>query len=289
MDLLGDEGDPLPRWVRYAAIPLTGLFLTGVFIHLGFPYEPLVARAFQRVEQERGIKIRYEEVSGHISIFGPGVQARGVVVSRRAADDIEIDRLILRAAWSVIWLQGQPSVHVDARMPIGRARGAIAVGEPAGFDGSFEDLELAALPIEKYAGGLKLRGSLDADIDVHYEGDGKWSGWARLSAKDGSLGLPGQPVAIPFDSLEAQLSLGPDEASFLTVESAEFRGPMISASAAGQVARAPGGPAQLDLELELSVVDQALKPVLRRLGLRLSDDGKATARLGGTLASPVLR
>ena len=64
---------------------------------------------------------------------------------------------------------------------------------------------------------------------------------------------------------------------------------MLSASASGMVARGRNGPGEIDIELELSVVDETLLPLFRNLGLRLSDDGKARAQLGGTVASPVLR
>lgn len=283
------EGDALPRWARYLAMPITGLGLTLLFIHLGFPYEPLVARAFEMIEPQLGITIACDEVWGDIGFFGPAIQARGVVVSRRDGDDVEIERLSLRPAWSTSWLRGQPSVYVEARTPIGDVSGEIAVGDPVAVDGSFESLDLAALPIAKYVDGLNLRGSLDAEIDLHYDAENHWIGSATLSVEDGSLGLPGQPVAIPFETLDAQLSLGPEDGIFLTIDSATLVGPMVAASASGQIARGRRGPDKIDIEFELSVVDETLRPLFRRLGLRLGDDGKIQARLGGTLANPVLR
>ena len=64
---------------------------------------------------------------------------------------------------------------------------------------------------------------------------------------------------------------------------------MIALSASGQVARGREGPGNLDMELELNVVDEKMHSMIRSLGVRLSDDGTAKARLGGTLASPTLR
>ena len=118
---------------------------------------------------------------------------------------------------------------------------------------------------------------------------GNWTGSVQLTAENGSVGLPGQPIAIPFETFDARLAVGPDDGSFLSVESAELAGPMISAPASGEIARGRRGPSSINIELELSVVDKNLLPLLRNLGVRLSDDGEATARLGGTLASPVLR
>jgi hypothetical protein len=151
-----------------------------------------------------------------------------------------------------------------------------------------EQLDLSLLPADRYAGGLKLRGSIDADIDVHLDPDGAPLGLVKLAAREGSLGLPGKP-AIPYDALDAELSLGREAGRFLTIESAQLSGPMISASVSGHVARGRDGAANLDIEIELAVVDEGLEPMLRDLGVRLDDSGHATERLGGTLARPVRR
>ena len=283
------EADALSRRMRYLAIPLAGLFTTLFFVHLGFPYEAIVARGVQALEATQAVTIHYREVTSHLGLLGPGVVARGVVVSRPEADDLTIDRLILRPAWSTSWFAGRPAVHLDARMPVGRVSGAITLGDPPSFDGSFEGVDLAALPTTSYAAGLDLRGSLDADIEVHYDGEGKLTGSANISAEDGSVGLPGQPVAIPFDSFDAQLSLGLEKGEFLTIESAELAGPMISASASGHVAQGGSGPGVIDIELELAVVDEALQPMLGGLGIAFDQTGRATLQLGGTLAHPALR
>ena len=281
--------EALPKWQRYLGIPLIGLFLTLFFIHLGFPYEPLVARAFRIVHEEHAVSISFDQVSSHLGPFGPGVAISNLVVSRPGSDDIEFSELILRAAWSTTWFRGQPSVHIDAQMLVGRVSGAIAIGDPLGFDGSLDGLDLATLPTKKYAAGVNLRGSLNADIDLHYDAEGSLIGSAELEAEAGSLGLRGQPIAIPYDSFDAELVFSPEDGAFLTIESAELAGPMISGSASGQIARGSGGPGEIDLELELAVVDLNLQPLLRDLGVRLDGDGRATARLGGTLARPALR
>ena len=276
------------RAIRYVAVPLAGIALTLLFVHLGFAYDQLVARSARGLERAQGVTIRYGEVSSHLGFLGPGVELRDVRISRQGEPDIEIDRLRLRPAWSTSWLQGRPSIHADARLPVGRVNGAIALAEPAGFDGWVEGLDLSLLPTARYAGGLKLRGSLDAEIDVSFDAEGVPAGRAQLAAEDGSLGLPGQP-AIPYDSLDVELSLGREDGRFLTIESAQLNGPMISASASGHIARGRGGAAALDIQIELEAVDKGVVPVLRELGVRLDESGHATEHLGGTLAHPVRR
>jgi type II secretion system protein N len=282
------DANSLPKSIRYLGIPLVGIALTLVFVHLGFAYEPLVARAARALEQSQGLTIHYGEVSGRLLLLGPGIEVEDVQVSRPGEPDIEIERLRLRPAWSMSWLQGRPSVHADARLAVGRVNGAIALAEPRGFDGWVEELDLSLLPTARYAAGLKLRGSLDADISVSFDPEGVAIGHAELAAAEGSLGLPGT-AAIPYDSFDAELSLGREEGRFLTIESAEFTGPMISASASGHVARNRGGPANMDIEIQLAVVDKGVVPVLRGMGVQLDDSGHATERLGGTLARPVRR
>ena len=112
-------------------------------------------------------------------------------------------------------VSGSNVAHDGAPDPAVYVSGAIAVGNPIAIDGSVESLDLAVLPIAKYVDGLNLRGSLDAEIDLHYDAEENWIGSVTLSVEDGSVGLPGQPVAIPFATLDAQLSLGPEDGTFL--------------------------------------------------------------------------
>jgi hypothetical protein len=110
----------------------------------------------------------------------------------------------------------------------------------------------------------------------------------ELRATDGSIGLPGLPLALPFQTLDAVAHLGGE--ARLRLEYVALGGPMLSANGEALLASAPVfAAAPLTATLHIEVHEAGVRPTLRNLGIRLDAEGRADVRLGGTLAAPTVR
>ena len=72
-------------------------------------------------------------------------------------------------------------------------------------------MDLGRLPLSGVAPDLALDGIARADVDVR-SGERGPEGRVELHAAEGSVGLPGLPVALPFQSLDAAATLGGEDA-----------------------------------------------------------------------------
>jgi type II secretion system protein N len=271
--------------VRFAT-PAGAFVLLLVFVAIGFPYDRIQDQLASLAGAALGGSVQVREMGPAFSIFGPGIEARGVVAVDRAGQRFEIERARVRPAWSLSWLRLSPALFVDVTAAIGRARGTVIPGQPA-FDGSLEGLDLARLPLEAALPGAALEGHAEVEADVAL-GEAGPEGAVALDARDGSLALPNLPFAIPFVTLQADVHLG--DGALVAIERVELDGPMVAAKIAGTVgAAAAWAMAPLDLSVELEVREQALQPALAAYGLRVGPDGKAKLHLSGTAGSPLLR
>jgi type II secretion system protein N len=279
------EAEGLPVLLRYVAIPLAGLLLFLFFLHRGFPYDRLADAIASRIGRATGAELRVGEVTPRLTLAGPGLETGRVAVVTRSGARIEIERALLRPAWSLAWLRANPAVCVDARGSFGEAQGVVTL-RVAGYHGALRGIELASLPLASALPGSKLQGRADLDLDLEL-GDAGPEGSSRFSASNGTLGLPGLPMPVPFTSFAGDLRFGGEH--LLTLSGASLEGPLISATGGGTLARAES-PLEAPLALELEITaSPGLRRNLQPAGIQVGADGKATLQVTGTLAQPRLR
>jgi type II secretion system protein N len=273
--------------VLWVGVPIAGVILVSFFFFLGFPWDALRDVVAAQASAATGSRVAIDELGAGLSPLGPVLEAQGVTATLPGGEALELDRARLRPAWSWNWLRGGAALAVDLSAPEGRLRGTVYAGSQPGFDGRIDDLNLSRLPLSGVAPNLALDGVAAADIDVR-KGEAGPEGRVEFHAADGSLGLPGLPVALPYQSLDATAVLGGD--AQLRLERFALGGPMLSAQGDGVVTSAPSfstGP--LDATLHVEVHEAGVRPMMRNLGVRLDDAGRGDVRLGGTLAAPTVR
>jgi len=278
---------PLPRGLLLVGVPIAGVILVAFFFFLGFPWETLRELVASQASSATGTRIAIAELGPGFSPLGPALEARGVAATLPGGETLRLDRARVRPAWSLSWLRGDAALAVDLSAPEGRLRGTVYAGSEPGFDGRIDELNLGRLPLSDVAPDLALDGIATADVDVR-NGERGPEGRVELHAVEGSVGVPGLPVALPFQSLDADATLGGD--ARLRLESFALAGPMLSADGEAVVASAPVfATAPLDATLHVDVHEASVRPMLRNLGVRLDAEGRAEVRLGGTLAAPTVR
>jgi type II secretion system protein N len=282
------ERRALPRSLRWLGPPFAALFLIGFFVFLGFPWARISDAASRAVSQATGTRVRFAELSPGLSAGGPVLVARGVEIDAGGGGGAwKLDEARLRPAWSLAWLRGRPALAADVRAPEGHVDGVFHAGPEPGFDGRIEGVALARLPLDRFLPTLTLDGVATADVDLRRTEAGP-AGSVALEVRDGSLALAGMPMALPFETLEAEIELGGELLAKLSDVS--FQGPMLAIEGGGTVgAAADLADAPLDLKLEVEVREPAARPALQSLGFRLDRDGKGSAVVGGTLGAPEVR
>jgi len=279
------EADSLPAVLRLVVIPLAGLLLFLLFLHLRFPYDRLGGLVAAQIGQLTQSQIQVGELSPRLSLAGPGLSATGVTAVTRTGARIQFERAFLRPAWSLAWLRGNPAVHLDLAGTLGEAEGVATLRVP-GFHGHVRGIELAHLPLSAALPGSSLHGVADLAIDLEV-GESGPVGSSGFDVKNGLLGLPGLPIQVPFTSLVGELHLGGEnlaELSGLVLE-----GPLVSARASGTLghaARVEAG--ELKLALDISA-QPGLRPPLQAAGIALAADGTAKLQVTGTPGRPQIR
>jgi type II secretion system protein N len=280
-----NEADALPGLLRFVAIPLAGLLLFLFFLHQGFPYDRLAGAVAARAARATGSEIRMTGTTPRFSLAGPGLETTGATVVTQSGARIEIERLLVRPAWSFAWLRLNPAVYVDATGTFGAAQGVVTLRVP-GFHGTLRGIELANLPLATALPGMLLRGQADLDVDLEL-GDAGPEGTSRFTAARGMLGFDSMPMQVPFTSFSGDLRFGDDQLAALS--GASLEGPMISATGSGTLGhaeRALDAPLALDLAITASA---GMRPHLQAAGIQLGKDGKGKLQVTGTPAQPMLR
>ena len=277
-------GDLVPRLLRGAAWSGATLALVAFFVYLGFPYGLLVDRWIAEVESGQPVAIRYQEVSAQPGWLGPGIVVQQGSVHLESGAVIEIDELFVRPAWSLGWLRGHPSIHLDAQS--GDARLEAFIEAPLHLRGQLEDFDLSRLDAPGALGRADLKGRTRVDFDLRRDADAGWQGTAQLAIADGSFKPPDVGIAIPYERLEATLQITP--AGLLSIESSEMEGKHFSGSASGTIQLGDtGGADALDLDFELKVPDRAIRNALRNNKIHIDPTGRGRIHFSGTLANPV--
>ena len=277
----------LPHWVRTRGIPIAAALLTLCFVVTGFPFERLAPTVAAKASQALGARVSITSLAPSLSALGPGVQANGVTVVWLDGSQLRLDNVRVRPAWSFAWLRGRPALALRLAAPLGQLNGTLTLGPTPGFDGTVRDFALAKLPLQGLLPGASIDGKASGDLDLTTTPGGT-RGSVRAEARDGSLGLPNLPVALPYTTLRAEIRL--TDAALAEISSLDLEGPLLSLQASGSVGRAPVLPAApLNLTLRLRAKDASIGPLLTAAGLRVGPDGSSELHVTGTAGQPLLR
>jgi type II secretion system protein N len=271
------------RGGRRGLVIAAALALLLVFAAVRFPYARLLPPLLDTARAATGAEIEVGDLGLGLGLAGPHVVARDVRLRWPTAPELRFEAVRVRPAWSLAWLSGTPRWHVDAAGAPGSFRGEVAAGRVAG---EWRDVDTAALPWALAGTLAPLSGRVSGEVDLAHA-DGAWQGSAALTGQDGSVDLPGLPVAIPFVAIAAQLEVTPAR---VELSSARIEGPLVTANVAG-TATASGAAISawpLDLAVEIESVDPALRGYLGPLGIQEGGNGRAHVRVTGTLAAPYL-
>ncbi|MBW2272652.1 MAG: type II secretion system protein GspN [Deltaproteobacteria bacterium] len=275
---------PLPRPMLYVGVPLAGLLLTSFFIFMGFPYHELGERLSHELEQSTGVQITFVDFGPHLGLLGPGLSAAGVDARLSDGQELHIDRLVLRAGWSLQWLRMRPVIHIDLESPLGAIQGNAILGSARGWDGTLREVQIAKIPFATASTGLEIEGTVDADVDL-LVGESGADGTLRFEIREGFVAHEQLPVGIPYKTMRGELQLGGEQLA--VVESFEIDSPVVSGKITGNIGRAEQtGESPLELKGELVVRDQATRGLFQRMGIRFDAEGKASVEIGGKLSQP---
>lgn len=271
----------LRRPLALVAAALAGLLLTALFAAASFPYERFRGRLEALLAARLGAPVELGGVEGRLTPLGPALLLRELRIRTPDGARLEVSELRVRAAWSPAWLRGTPALHLDVASPLGSARGVLRLEAEPAFRGRIRGLRLEALPAGSALGGLSLEGSADLEGSLRATASGP-EGTVHVAAREGSVAVPGIPVALPFRTLEGVVRLGGDRL-LEVAEPIAFEGPMVSGTVTGSVARAPRlEQARLDLRAELRLREPGLAPALAAAGVRADREGRASVRITGT-------
>lgn len=267
---------PLLRLVGLLAIAVLAVLAAAIAF---FPFERLAPTLAAAIERETRVATQIGALDAHLGLRGPILEASGVSLRWPTGETLVLDSVRLRAARPSAWLRGVPTVHVTTAAGFGAFDGdlsrEIARGELKRFD-------LAQLPPAWFGdGGAPIAGAIDAQLDLAHLAE-QWSGAVKLAGGEGSLALPGSPIAIPYERLEAGARL--DEIGTLHLDSFALTGPLVVANAKGEVAAGYAGPATgaIAIEAEIERLDPALLPALAQYGIALDARGAGRISISGT-------
>jgi len=289
-DAPGPVGAPepaLPRWLLVLGVPVAGLVLVTFFTFLRFPFDRFGDAVARQAGAALGAEVDIARLEPALTLGGPGLAAHDVLIRWPDGARARVETARLRPAWSASWLAGRPAVHLKAASDVGAVDGTFTLGDAPGFDGRLEAVSLARLPVDRFAAGASLDGTLDLDADLVMAPTGP-VGRLRFEARDGSLAAAQLPVALPYAALRGAAELADDGS--VALEDVALEGPMLSATVEGGTGPGPSlWLAPLDLRVHLEVSDRNLRPSFRAAGLRLDADGATDVRVRGNLSAPVVR
>jgi type II secretion system protein N len=276
----------LPRSAKTIGIPLAAVVLVLSFIYLGFPYDRLADYMEAELGRDRGVRLAIRALGPRLQLAGPGLEAAGVDARWDDGRELQLDRALLRPAWSLSWLTGSPAIHLRLMGPAGEAEGTLTLDGAGAWDGELRQADLTALPISGLWPGLEAEGSVDASVDLHLR-EGGPEGAISFEARDGLLTLTGSGITLPYERIEGELEFGGD--AFARVKLLRLEGPAVTAEVTGALGKAQrfaSAPLALTARLDLS---PPIRTLFQSAGIRVSRDGTARIRISGTPGRPAVR
>jgi type II secretion system protein N len=254
-----------------------------VFLAARFPYQRLLPAVLAAARAATGAEIDVARLGLGLGLAGPHVVASDVRLRWPAAPELRLDAVRVRPAWSFGWLDGTSVWHMEATGPPGVFRGELATDRVAG---EWREVDTDALPWVLLGSLAPLHGRVSGEVDLS-RSEGAWRGTAQVSGTEGSVDLPGLPVAIPFVAIEGQLEVAPD---LVTLSAGRIEGPLVTARMDGTASANDGAFSAWPLELAVDIerVDPALRGYLSPLGIPVDPEGRASVLVTGSLAAPYL-
>ena len=224
----------LPRPLLTIGVPVAGVLLVTLFLIQGFRYDLLGERIAAAIEQSQGIRVSIGDLGPAFQLAGPALEGTNIRATLSEGLSLEIDRALVRPAWSLSWFSGNPAVHLELDSALGQASGTASWGSSPSWDGSLSNIDLQSELFAQLFPAGKLAGTLDADIDVLRNESGP-EGHVDFQVREGSITSPKLPLALPFQLVDGELTLGGDDQ--LRIDSLEFDGPVVSGSGSGSIAK----------------------------------------------------
>ncbi len=278
-------GEALPRPLIAIGVPCAGVLLVAFFLIRGFPYDKLGELIANQIEQSHGIHLALGDVGPALQLAGLALEGTQLRVTFPDRSPQQIDRALIRPAWSLSWLAGEPTFHVEMESPSGNLDGTLHWNGAASWVGSIRNARPDLPPIADWLPTGGFEGTLEATLDVSM-GETGLEGLVEFEIRDGSITMPGFSGPLPFESLTGAASFGGD--AYATLTSLRFEGPLASGSGSGKIGRAePLDQAPIGFEFQLEI-----KPELARAvqgGVKINPGGDALAKISGTVAEPKIR
>ncbi|MFB3117520.1 MAG: type II secretion system protein GspN [Myxococcota bacterium] len=279
-------GEALPRPLIAIGVPFVGVLLIAFFLIRGFPYDKLGELIANRIEQSHGIHLAIGDVGPVLQLAGPALESTQLRAQFPNRSPLQIDRALVRPAWSLSWLTGEPALHVELESPSGIAEGTLRWNGVASWVGTIRDARPELPPIADWIPIGGLEGILEATLDVSM-GELGLEGLVTFKVRDGSITLPALAVPLPFESLTGAISLGGDP--YARVTSLSFEGPVSSGSGSGTIGRAERlEQAPITFEFQLDI-KPSLSRAVSAAGVKVNPGGDAVGRISGTVAKPKIR
>jgi hypothetical protein len=181
----------------------SALALLVALIAARFPYERLLPPLLAAAGAATGAQIEVGEVGLSLGWSGPRMKAQDLRLSWPSTGALSLAAVHVRPAWSLAWLTGAPLWHVEASGDPGAWKGVVASDRIAG---EWSAVDMDALPWVLLGSGTPLHGRISGELDLVRK-HRVWLGSAKLRGEGGSVDLPGLPVAIPFEALQADLDV----------------------------------------------------------------------------------
>jgi type II secretion system protein N len=279
-------GEALPRALIAIGVPCAGVLLVAFFMIRGFPYDELGELIASKIEQSHGVQLTFVDIGPTLQFAGPALEATQLRAQFPHKAPLQINRALVRPAWSLTWFVGEPVLHVELESPAGSAEGKLRWNGVTSWAGTIRDARPDLPPIADWIPTGGFEGNLEANVDVAMAEQGP-EGRVEFQIQNGSLFLPGLSVPLPFESLDGEASLGGD--AYATLISLSLEGPDVSGTGSGKIGRAERlEQAPIGFEFSLDV-----KPTISRSvsagGLRVNPGGDALAKISGTVAKPKIR
>ena len=113
-------GSALPRSLIVIGVPCAGVLLIAFFLIRGFPYDKLGDLIAKRIEQSHGIHLTVGDVGPALQLAGLALEGTGLRVTFPDQSPQQIDRALVRPAWSLSWLTGEPIPDINSGMRVFR-------------------------------------------------------------------------------------------------------------------------------------------------------------------------
>jgi type II secretion system protein N len=278
-------GEALPRPLIVIGVPCAGVLLVLLFMIRGFPYDKLGELIANRIEQSHGIQLTFVDVGPTLQLAGPALEATQLRAKFPDQPLQQIDRALIRPAWSLSWFVGEPVLHVELESPSGSADGTLRWNGVTSWAGTIRDARPDLSPIVDWIPIGGFEGTLEATLDLSIAETGL-EGLVEFEIRDGSISIPGFSAPLPFEVLTSTVSLGGD--AYANVTSLSFEGPDASGSGSGKIGRAEQlEQAPIGFEFQLDIEPELIR-IVRGGRVRIGHKGRSNPKISGTVAEPIV-